>query len=315
MPNSPQALFLLVVLVIGLVSVAASGQDDEVARLRARVAQAPTDASLRCQLSFALVGVGAHEEARQQAEGGVTAISRPLTERTRRTLSACLYNRGRAEEALGQRREAVTDYVASLLLRDHRAVRTRLDALVPNVPSSLPAAALVALEEGAPELTAGETPITVRAGSMTWHFVTARTFGDAGVGLWVFALTTREEGRVLVRAIDGWTDEDFGALMSIGPTRTIAPLAASGGVSVIIEATGQGNCGGMNGVMDFEHRATAFVALSAERIVSHAIITQQDDCDGHVSAGLRLHGSSIEITHARGGALEPGTYTIESLLR
>ncbi len=65
MPNSPQALFLLVVLVIGLVS----GQDDEVARLRARVSSHSPSSAL------------AREEARQQAEGGVAAIPRPLTER------------------------------------------------------------------------------------------------------------------------------------------------------------------------------------------------------------------------------------------
>lgn len=307
---------LLLSLALSLTPTASAQEDATVARLRAQVAAAPTDASLRCQLAFALVGAGAHAEARQQATDGMAAIARPLSARTRRTLAACLYNRGRALEALSETRDAVADYVASIHLRPNDTVRARLDALVPNVPAALPAAAMVAMEDGSPELVADQTPVSVRAGGgVTWHFVTARTFGHGGLALLVFAITVRGEGRALVRELDSWEQEDFQAPIRVVSARALPALAASAAVMLSIEATGGGACGRMDGFMDFEHHATAFVALLEEHVVSRTLVTRQSDCEGHVSTGLRVRGASVEITRTHGGDLEPGAHTIESILR
>lgn len=142
-------------LSLWLIASTAQAQDDAVARLRAQVASAPSDVSRQCQLSFALIGASQHEEARTIATAAIAAVPRPLTRATRRTLGACLYNLGRAEEGLGHRREAAIAYARSIVVRDNDAVRARLAALSPAAPADdeMAALALFALEaeeEGAP---------------------------------------------------------------------------------------------------------------------------------------------------------------------
>jgi hypothetical protein len=46
------------------------------------------------------------------------------------------------------------------------------------------------------------------------------------------------------------------------------------------------------------------VGLDGDAIRAHVIVTQQDDCDGRVSASLRMRGGNVEITHQRGRGRE-----------
>ncbi len=293
-----------------------STQDtDAVARLRARVAQAPTDASLHCQLAFALVGAGASTEAEQEATRGIAAITRPLTAATRRTMAACLYNHGRALEAPTQPQAAVSDYVASLLLRDNASVRARLDTLVPNVPQDAPAAALAVFAPPAyaghpAELVANQTVVSARAGGVTWRFVTARLSGT----LIVYATTVSADGHVSLAAIDEWSQEDFDGPIEVTSARAHAPLSALSGVIVEAHAEGGGSCARMDGFADFHHDATMFVGLVDGVVRSDDIVTEQHDCEGVVRTSFRVRGADVQITRAHGGNHAVGTFPIASLL-
>jgi hypothetical protein len=296
----------------------ARAQSDDVARLRARATATPDDASVRCELAFALVRIGAHAEARQEATAGIAAIARPLTSRTRRTLAACLYNRGRAEEGLSQRRDAVADYVASLALRPNDAVRARIDAIVPNVPASCPAAALVAFDpvQGT-QYEMGlrpdqNTPSVRTANGVVWCFVA----GGYGMTLSTYAVAVRADGTAAVVAeIDEWSQEDSTAPIEMEAARAVPELSSVAGAMVRVAATGGGNCGSMNGFEDFEHHATVFVGLVGDAIRTHVIVTRQYDCLGTVSASLRIRGGNVEITHSHRRRREVETLPIASILQ
>ncbi len=301
-----------------LLAAPASAQPS-VAELRARLAASPGDASLSCQLAYALVGESAPDEAHRAATAGIEAIARPLTARTRRTLGACLYNRGRASEALHRPRDAVRDFVASLALRPNDTVRARLDAIVPGVPASLPAAALAAFDDAGAqtyELDPGQSPRSVRAANgLVWHLVTARSFGPAGVGVVLIALTVDDEGVVQLDVVDDWAQEDEEATLSIASSRAVPELRDVAGVVLTVDATGGGNCGTTDGYADFEHHATVFVGLVDGRARSRSIITRQYDCDGETSADVRVRGADVVIARARGRDVPNGTHSIASLMR
>ncbi len=314
-------LLLLVLSALALASATAvvHAQDDAVARLRARVAAAPSDAALRCQLSFALVGAGQHEEARSLATTSVTSTPRPLTPTTRRTVGACLYNLGRAEEGLGHRAEAASAYVRSLAVRDNDAVRARLAALVPETPTDLPAAALVVLDEhpdeSAPQLASPAAGASVRIGPTTLHFVSAIVplAGGYTMGA-LYAIAIRDDV-VVVSRVDEWSHEDNGGSMRIEAARAYPARGTAEGAAVTVEGVGGGACGQMNGFMDFIHRATVLVAFDGARIRSRSIATEQHDCGDPVRVRMQLRGTDVVVSRSRGSDLAPGSYPISSLLR
>ncbi len=304
-------------LVLVLALSHAHAQDvDAVARLRARVAAAPTDVSLQCQLSFALVGASQHEEARTIATAAVAAIPRPLTPATRRLAGACLYNLGRAEEGLAHRPEAATAYVRSLAVRDNPSVVERLRALVPETPEHDEAAALVmfagteneavyALQDFASVSTRGDTLL----------FVSAQISYRGGyTGLGAFVVATRED-RVVVARVDEWSQEDNSARMEVDEPRTIETAPGSLGAAIAVSGTGGGACGRMDGFMDFEHHATILVSFDGTRVRSRALVTREADCEGNVSMSLALRGANVVVSRSRDGELEAGTHAIADLLR
>jgi hypothetical protein len=175
-------------------------QSGDVATLQARVRQSPDDP----QLAFALMGASCHEEAVSVASPAIVALRARSGRTSARTLGACLYNRGRAHEALGHRNEAVIDYADSLDRRANETVSARLRSLVPELPELPPLAAVAAtIDEFAfgPESTA----TAARSGDgQRWWLVTS----GRGEHPQLVAIT-RVNGEVRAAEIDrGWFDND-----------------------------------------------------------------------------------------------------------
>lgn len=125
-----------------MVALAASvsAQEAEAARLaeqeralRARIAEEEavhtTGSGARCELGLVLVRAGHAEDAVRELEHAIHELGTPTDRALRRRLAACLYNRGRAAEALSDTVGARDAYRRSLVLRPHASVRARLDAL------------------------------------------------------------------------------------------------------------------------------------------------------------------------------------------
>jgi len=302
-------------LSLWLIGSSAQAQDDAVARLRGQVASAPRDVSLQCQLSFALVGASQYEEARTIAAAAVAALPRPLTRATRRTLGACLYNLGRAEEGLGHRREAAIAYVRSLVVRDNDAVRARLAALSPAAPADdeMAALALFALRDEQRDGLPRESS-TVRAGADTYTFVPiAATVGMGETELVLVVIVVRGDAVALAR-VDEWAQEDNSGVLRVTDTRTWAEGGAPAGVVATVEASGGGACHRMDGFMDFEHHATVLVSFDGTRVRSRALVTQQSDCEGRFPQALPVQRDQVVLRRPRGGAPQPGQAPTPPLL-
>ena len=320
-PASRLPLYLIISALTGLGGVSGARADEAaVARLRARVAASPDDHSLRCQLSFALVGVESFAEAHALAGQSVAGIAWPLTARTRRTYAACLYNRGRAAEGLGRLEEAARDYVRSNEARPSDAVVARLTAIVPETPASFPAAALLTFtaqggETGVWPMPEQRVASTTTSAGVRWDFVTALVSEPRGFSsLATYALAWRE-GDVIVARVDSWTQEDQDGSVVADGARVFARSTPSEGVAVDVTATGGGACGEMDGFMDFEHRATVLVALAGDTIRSRALVTRERDCEGRASMRVELRGEELVVSRSRRGTLSDGTYQVSAVLR
>jgi len=302
----------------------ACAQDDAVTRLRARVAAAPADSSLRCQLAFALVGTSAFEEARTLAEASIVsldAMPRPLPGRTRNTLAACLYNRGRAHEGLSHPREAALDYVRSISLRSNATILARLEALAPGMRPDLPASALVALDHREGDGEGSVTPIPdapivrVTGPDGPWQFLAAQVSEQGGfTSLALYAIRWRAEVPTVLR-LDEWTQDDNSASMTLASARTQEVPGVGQVTSFRVSATGGGTCGRMDGFMDFVHEATVLVALGGPTVRSRVLVTSQHDCSDPVEMTLRLTGAQVTVSASRGGELDVGAYPLATLFQ
>lgn len=332
-PGSTSALAAracVAVLVVARLAVpcsvarAQSSPADRVAELRARVDASADDVSLRCQLSFALVGAGRFEEARGEADRAISALGSPTERDARRTLGACLYNRGRAHEGLGRARDAAADYVESLRLRANEAVLARLTALVPGTPPELPAAALALLDRERPDdsaVLAARAPFpSVRSRALpgvTFRFVPLRVSLERGfTGLEVYVIVERDGGPAIVERVDLWSNEDENAEIEVSGARELHAAGADG-ATVRVHATGSGTCGSMDGVEDFDHDAILLVAFdpTARTLRAGALVTSQHDCASPIQASLRLQGDAVVVQRSRGGPLAAGTHPLSEVLR
>lgn len=309
-----------------------SAQDDQIARLRARVSAAPSDASAQCQLSFALVSAERFEEATRAAEAGIAVLGSAPAPATRRTLGACLYNLGRAQEGLGHRAEFIPAYVESLRVRPNPIVLARLQAAVLDTPSEYPAAALLALDvEGSAPLDAlgqvqlFETPATGRgAQRIVWRLVALSRMNDSGYTDALLYVIAEVPGAPIVwRRLDRWTTEESGGtsfdVARVSPLRATTPGsgAALEGLVVQAHAGGGGACGAMDGFADLEHDVTILLAYdrAARRVRSRALVTRELSCGEPIRMPVRISGGDVVVARSRHGDLEPGTYPISSLLR
>ena len=311
----PMRLFLIASqwLLLAFLTSAAHAQDASTP-LRARVAAAPQDVSLQCQLAFALVSESHFEEALATADRAIAAIPRPLRAPSRRTLGACLYNRGRAHEGLGHSTPAVQDYLRSLRVRPNNAVTNRILSLVPDtLPSYLPSA-LAALELHEHESIVFQpesAPLSSPRGT-TWRFVTGNVSLSSGhTELVVFAFAEQGE-EVFFRRLDEWSHEDNGGSIRVENPRAFRTPDLEG-ASLVVDATGGGACGRMDGFMDFEHHAVALVALVNGVIRSRTFVTLQHDCGAPVDRRVRIRGANVVLGQAIDG-VEAGEHPIATLL-
>jgi hypothetical protein len=268
---------------------------DPAERLRAEIALRPTDARPRCELAFMLVRRSQFREAVEIATSGIALVRRRTDSRGIVTLAACLYNRGRAHEGLGQRKLAVTDYADSLDLRPNPVVRARLLTLAPNVPENAPLVALIETLDGARTLPSPARTIAVTAADDTrFTFVT----DDRGPSPSAFAVA-RICGEARVASIDEAFFDNYGTLtIESAEARSFGDVQ---GVLVTVRGGGDVTCGRMDGVMDGEHEATVVVFAENCRLRAATFVRLQTTCDGaDEGLSVRFDGEGNAITSRRG---------------
>lgn len=282
---------------------------------RAHAQQAPAatpsgpDASAQCQAAFVQVGAGQFAEARSLADAAIASIARPLNARSQRTLGACYYNRGRAEEGLAHPREAVADYLRSLRVRPNATVAARIQALVPTALPSFLATALVILDAGedAPDFRPEVLTVTSSDG-VVWHFL------GAGMGFDLRAYAFAEQGEETTYAIvDSFSAQQDGD--ALGAVENARAFTAGGvaGASFSTELAGLQVCGD-EGACDVTHRALVIVSLREGVIVSRSFTLEEHTCDGRVANRVRLRGANVVLQRAAED-LAAGEHPIASVLR
>lgn len=250
--------------------------EESVTELRARLAERPGDPAVACRLAFALVLATTFDEAREVASPAIEAL-RPRGEPSSvRTLGACLYNRGRAYEGLGDGRRAAMDYAESLSLRPNEAVAARLGTLVPGAATREPvvtfAAAAAGLEIGegdVVEVTSAATRDRTR-----WSFFCVREH-DHGYERVRALAVARIDGALHVAELDEVYYDDAFLSVESATARRLGGLDA-----VVLELSGGGdeNCGTMEGMADFDHRATVVVFAEGGEIRAAPFVTVRHDC-------------------------------------
>lgn len=252
----------------------AQSQNPDVARLRAAVAADPAAPSPRCELAWALVLTNAHHEAVEVVTPAITTLRARTDAAAKRSLGACLYNRGRAYEALGDRAHAIVDYADSLENRPNQTVAQRLATLVPNVPAAAPRVAIAVAAEPTLELA---SPTRV---------VASRTAGGTAISLFAGAESTNPSayavarlcGELRVKKIDEGYFDNVGILhIESAQPRTFGDLDA---IHVRLGGSGNVTCMRMDGVMDGVHEATAVVFVQGCELRAWHHVTEQNECDG-----------------------------------
>ena len=125
------ALLLILPLVFGARAEAQDVPADVAQRadaLRRRLDATPSDTGAACELGFVLVRMGRPIDAIARLDPAIAALAEPRSPALRRRLAMCLYSRGRAAEAMGDRASAVDAYRRSLALRPDDEVAYRLSA-------------------------------------------------------------------------------------------------------------------------------------------------------------------------------------------
>lgn len=267
---------------------ASASQAPDLATLRARAAASPEDDHAACELAFALVTAGQSAEAVTVATPAIARLRAQPGAAPRRTLGACLYNRGRAHETLGQTNETIVDYADSLDLRPNETVANRLHTLVPDAPADPPLAAIAAT---VPDFVLGAETTVTRA-------------RDAAGHAWLFVTSSRGESPMLVaitrpcgepRAIEldrAWFDNYGTVSVDRASARRLGALDA-----IVVEVGGAGDatCHRMDGVMDAEHEATAVAWIDACTIASRTFVSQELVCDDSDDEDPHEHGYRVRI--------------------
>ena len=112
----------------GRLHVRAHEWDEAVADFEQALALDPSDGRVRCELGFVHLRAEQLTPAAAQIDRALLDLTRAHTVQSD-SIGACLYNRGRVHEALGDSEHAATYYRKSLELRPHRVVEERLASL------------------------------------------------------------------------------------------------------------------------------------------------------------------------------------------
>lgn len=296
--------FLLLVAV--LVPISSQGQD-ELEPLQRALNEDPSDHRARCRLAFALVRAGRFGEAKDAASPAVAALSQETGRSARRLLGACLYNRGRAHEGLEDRAAARSDYVRSLAARSSDAVLARLNSLLPatdsSIPSPLPHAALAIAASGIMDEDAEVFAESAQSGDSSWTLVTVGPGGYRNGTASAFAVTEACGGLHVV-SIDSVTYDNSTHL----ELRENSPLrfGRTDALVVDLEGGGDDNCGTMEGMAEYAHRATSVVFVEGCRLRVARFETTREDCGGQGSLNVRFdaRGNAI-VTDVQGNGTPP----------
>lgn len=267
------------------------------------------DASAQCQAAFVQVGAGQFTEALRLADAAIASIARPLNARSQRTLGACYYNRGRAQEGLSHPREAVADYLRSLRVRANSTVSARIQSLVPTALPSFLATALAILDAGedAPDFRPEVLTVT-SADGVVWHFV------GAGIGFDLRAYAFAEQGDETTYAIvDTFSEQQDGdALGAVANARSFVTSSLAG-ATFSTEMSGLDSCG-EDGACDVTHRALVIVALRQGAIVSRSFTVHEHTCGHRMENRVRLRGEHVVLQ--RGAEeLAAGEHLVADVLR
>ncbi len=308
-------LGVAVLLVLALLYRAApsAGQSAEVERLRAAALAAPDDPSARCSLAFGLVRAGDGASAIAEASTAIDGLLPRSDGRSRRLLGVCLYNRGRAHELLGARREAIGDYFSSLAARPNGTVEARLRSLFPDAAADVAIAALVARELTSLEVS---DDVTVTEGRTRSGVSMTLVPSDRGPSPSV-AVVASVCGVTVARAIDESFFDNHGRL-SVASARARS-LGSIDAVVAEIDGAGDATCFRMDGVMDFTHSATAVLFVEGCALQVATFVTHQDRCDAGPE-GMRVtfdRAGNATLTPRRGHEMSegPGTFPIVELTR
>ncbi len=303
------ALMLIVFAVTMALTAPLAAQYGELARLRAAVDGAPDEPRPRCELAYALTRAGLHREAVDAATVAIDALRPRGDAASRRVLGACLYNRGRAHEALGATALAIADYADSLDVRPNEIVAGRMAALAPHAPASLVgyAATVDAFEFGEDVAV-----VTARARDGTrWSFVASGRLEEPNV-----VAVTRLCGRPRAAIVTQAYFDNHGALEVESATpRLLGDVEA---IVVRVRGTGDATCGGTEGVYDAEHEATAVVFAEGCEIRVASFVTSAFVCDRRPRGlAVRFDAGGNAITTRRAGHDAPdshiGTFRIRDV--
>lgn len=310
--------FLGLVVACCLLPLTARTSRAQEASVAQQTREAP-DASQQCQAAFAHIGAGRFADALAAANAAIASFPRPLNARTRRTLGACYYNRGRAHEGLTHRREAVEDYLRSLRVRpDNEAVAARIRLIVPDVvPTYLPTALAMLDPRTEGGFDAGDVPnfrpevaSVTSADGVVWHFLGARVGApDSFHNLVVYAFAEHGD-EVSYEIVDSFTQEENAGAGSVQGPRA---FAASGviGVTLTTSASGGLQCDGE--LMDMNHSAFVIVTLQDGAIVSRSFVLEERECDLYTRNRVRLRGANVVLQRA-GDGLGAGAHPIAAVL-
>ncbi len=266
---------------------AAAQPPDGLEALEAAARADPEDHAASCRYAWGLVGAERPADARDAAGRPIAALRARADRRSRRLLGACLYNRGRALEALGETAAAARDYAESLSVRENAVVRARLTELAEGwAADAPPLAAWAVASSGVPAGGRVVDAATANTADRTRWTVTAVGPGDYGNGsahAYAGALVCGEprQARVDTIAYDNSTS------LSISD---VTPRRIGDVPALVIELTGEGadNCGQMDGMMDFTHRALAVVFVEGCQIHVARFRTDSHDCGGDFELTVRF---------------------------
>ncbi len=285
----------------------------EAATAEAATAEAPAsgveEGRARCSAGFEALREGRLAEATPLFNEGIVALARGTDAAARRSLGMCLYNRGRAAEAREETEPAIRDYALSLLVRPNDTVVQRLRSMAPAAPASAPAGILVLLENGESythEFVDLEVD-QVSAAGKEWVVMTLPG-EDLETGAFV---TTEACGAAQVVEIDR-IQYSAGRWLSLEDVRVVR--AGSLGSILQIELSGHGddNCGLMDGVNDYEHRATSFVWLEGCELKFATVLVDHEDCYTERRAvDLERRGSVVTLSNPRGSVPSSGVGRFE----
>ncbi len=285
-------------------------------------------AALGIELGFLRSGQGSAVEAAPTLDATIPALGAPAAEPLRRRLAACLYNRGRVAEAMGDVPTARSVYERSLALRPNDTVRARLAGLPPptTAPDQAPServqrAALALCEAHADECEippdAAPRPVTTGECSDATRGSLVEVVGNAeqDVRHVIVAVASRGED-VRAAVVNGyWEGSTMPSHHEHPSLRTLAP----GRCGLVVEAGHAWVEASIEGAGDFNENALVVLWWTERGLARVAIPTSVDDGARAYELDVALDGAGgVRVRRVAGRVPDVhrpllGTHTLEAL--